>query len=198
MRFLQAVVFVPEYMQNWSINMKIGLIRHYKVLKDFPKEKRLYSAEEVKQWFAEYDVAEIEYRKDPPKTTEWKACYSSPMSRAIKTARHLYDRDIIELEELREIAAPVFSTRLKLPFTVWAFFIRFSNLFNKQTRAEIKQTKKKINYVLDEILKSNKEDVLIVSHAALMFYIRKELLKRGFTGPKFTIAKNGELYEFKL
>ncbi|QQZ08978.1 histidine phosphatase family protein [Heyndrickxia vini] len=178
--------------------MKIGLIRHYKVLKDYPKEKRLYSAEEVKQWFAEYDVAEIEYRNDPPKTTEWKACYSSPTSRAIKTAKHLYDRDIIELEELQEIAVPVFSTRLKLPFIAWALLIRFANLFNKQTREEINQTKKKINYVLDEISKSNKEDILIISHAALMFYIRKELLKRGFTGPKFTIAKNGELYEFIL
>ncbi|MGE8205922.1 histidine phosphatase family protein [Heyndrickxia sp. NPDC080065] len=176
--------------------MKIGLIRHYKVLKDYPKEKFLYSAEEVNKWFEEYDLAEIEYNDTPLDTKDWEACYSSTIPRAIKTARHLYNRDIIEQDELREIAAPVFNTKIKLPFIGWALLIRFANLFNKQTREEIKQTKEKINKVLDRITASNKEEVLIISHAALMFYLRKELLKRGFRGPKFTIPKNGQLYVF--
>jgi hypothetical protein len=38
---------------------------------------------------------------------------------------------------------------------------------------------------------------LIVSHAGMMFYLRKELLRRGFYGPKFGIADNGRLYVFE-
>ncbi|WP_269082515.1 hypothetical protein [Aneurinibacillus tyrosinisolvens] len=39
--------------------------------------------------------------------------------------------------------------------------------------------------------------MLIVSHAALMMFMEKELLKRGFTGPKVKTAENGKLYLFE-
>jgi hypothetical protein len=178
-------------------NMKIGLIRHYKVIKDYPKGKWLYTAEEVSQWFAEYDLAEIEYSVNPIGTSGWKGCYASTMPRAIKTAKHLYNDEIMELDELREIPAPVFNGKIKLPFIGWALLIRFAYFFNKQTRVDIKHAQDKIRSVLDDILASGQEEVLIVSHAALMVYIRKELLRKGFFGPKFHVPKNGKLYVFE-
>lgn len=42
-----------------------------------------------------------------------------------------------------------------------------------------------------------KVNVLLVSHGAIMYYIRKELLINGFTGPSVTKAKNGFLYTFE-
>jgi hypothetical protein len=46
-------------------------------------------------------------------------------------------------------------------------------------------------------LTEDKNNILVVSHADLMWYLKKELLLRGFTGPKFGKAKNGYLYIFE-
>jgi len=37
-------------------------------------------------------------------------------------------------------------------------------------------------------------DTLVVSHAGVMLYLRKELLRRGFRGPSFRLAEPGRLY----
>lgn len=177
--------------------MKIGLIRHFRVMKDYPKDKWFYTANEVSQWFAQYDLAEIEYSDPQIDISEWNVCYASTMSRALKTAKHLYQGEIIELDELREISAPVYKRKMRLPFIGWALLIRFSYYFNKQTKIDIKDAQDKIRKVIDDIMASGQEDVLIVSHAALMVYMRKELVKRGFSGPKFNIPSNGELYVFE-
>jgi hypothetical protein len=54
-----------------------------------------------------------------------------------------------------------------------------------------------IKAVLDEILNQGEEDVLIVSLGALMMFMRKEMLKRGFEGPKIKRPENGKLYLFE-
>jgi broad specificity phosphatase PhoE len=56
---------------------------------------------------------------------------------------------------------------------------------------------KRIQAVMDEILSQSEEDVLIVSHGALMMFMRKELLKRGFKGPRLKTPENGKLYIFE-
>ncbi len=55
----------------------------------------------------------------------------------------------------------------------------------------------KLGGVLDRILAQGDEEVLIVSHAARMIFLQKELRKRGFTGDKFGTSKNGKLYQFE-
>jgi broad specificity phosphatase PhoE len=40
-------------------------------------------------------------------------------------------------------------------------------------------------------------DTLVVSHAGVMMFLRRELLRRGFTGPAFRLPENGRLYLFE-
>ncbi|MGM9956502.1 MAG: histidine phosphatase family protein [Peribacillus sp.] len=176
--------------------MKIGLVRHFKVNHDFPTGKYV-TADFMDQWFKDYDEADIVYGETPLLDVEWKACYTSDMSRAVKTAEHIYPDKIIQMKELREIPSPPLKGKVKLPFILWAIWIRCSSFLNKQTRLEIKKAEKRINQALDQILANGEQDTLIVSHAALMVYIRKELIRRGFSGPKYAVASNGRLYMFE-
>ncbi|WP_057914904.1 histidine phosphatase family protein [Peribacillus muralis] len=176
--------------------MKIGLVRHFKVAQEFPTGKSV-TADDMSQWFLDYDAADIILGTTLIGKEEWQACYCSDMSRAVKTAEHIYPGTVQLMEELREIPSPPLQGRLKLPFILWAIWIRCCSVMNKQTRAEIKHAKRRINKVLDEILAKGERDVLIVSHAALMVYMRKELMRRGFGGPRFKIASNGRLYVFE-
>lgn len=92
---------------------------------------------------------------------------------------------------------PAFSERLRLPVLMWAVWIRLSMYFDRKTREEIKRARFRISEVFDHAFGNHTENVLIVSHAALMVFMREELIRRGFAGPKFKIAKNGELYVFE-
>ncbi|BBI31329.1 histidine phosphatase family protein [Cohnella abietis] len=176
--------------------MKIGLVRHFKVMKDYPKGKR-YSASDVTQWFQEYDLAEIEEGSTDLCGIEWNQCLVSDMTRARITAEKIFEGTILVKADLREIPAPKFTTKLKLPFLGWLILIRLSVLMNRQTRQDIKIAKERINKVLDEAVASDLENVLIVSHAALMMYMSRELIKRGFHGPKLGYPTNGKLYVFE-
>jgi broad specificity phosphatase PhoE len=176
--------------------MKIGLVRHFKVAHDFPSGKYV-TADFMAQWFKDYDAADIIYGETLLDDVEWKACYCSDMSRAVKTAERIYPGRVIQMEELREIPSPSLKGTMKLPFILWAMWIRSAALINRQTRADIRMAEIRIKKALDEILAKGEGDILIVSHAALMMYMRKELIRRGFAGPKFKIASNGKLYVFE-
>ncbi|WP_285768387.1 histidine phosphatase family protein [Peribacillus sp. SI8-4] len=176
--------------------MKIGLVRHFKVAQEFPTGKSV-SADDMKQWFIDYDAADIIYGSTSLGKAEWKECYCSDMTRAVKTAEHIFPGTIHFMEELREIPSPPLKGKVKLPFILWAIWIRCCSFMNKQTRKEIKLAKRRINKALDEVFAKGERDVLIVSHAALMVYLRKELMRRGFVGPKFRLASNGMLYVFQ-
>ncbi|QMV42007.1 histidine phosphatase family protein [Cohnella cholangitidis] len=176
--------------------MKIGLVRHFKVKKEYPKGSR-YSAAEVAQWFREYDLADIEPGTTELGDTEWNRCLASDMARARRTAELIYEGTVHAKSELREIPAPTFTTGLKLPFLAWAILIRTSWLFNRQARQDIAEAKERIKKVLDDAQSSDGDNVLIVSHAAMMIYMRKELVRRGFRGPKFKIPKNGVLHIYE-
>ena len=52
-------------------------------------------------------------------------------------------------------------------------------------------------HAVAELIESDDTDVLLVSHAGMMAYLRKELLRRGFEGPKFRIADHARLYVFE-
>lgn len=176
--------------------MKIGLVRHFKVQKEYPRGRR-FSASEVEQWFREYDVADIEEGAVDLGGIEWSRCFTSTMPRARLTAEKIYDGTILVKAELKEIPAPKFSTKLKLPFIAWFLLIRLSLFLNRQTRMDVKQAQERIRMVLDEAITPGGGDVLIVSHGALMIFMGKELLKRGFRGPKLKYPANGKLHVYK-
>jgi hypothetical protein len=56
-------------------------------------------------------------------------------------------------------------------------------------------TRKRINDFLNRIDWS-KENILIVFHGFMLFNFQRELRKRGFSGEKVKMVKNGVLYQY--
>lgn len=177
--------------------MRVGLIRHFRVDKAYPEE-RLVTAADVGQWLTEYDTAEVKVGEVDLGGIDWKRCYASDLPRAVATAKTVFHGQIHLRKELREIPAHVYGqSRLKLPFLLWAILGRAGWFFNTKAHEGANQAvRQRVSAVLDEILQSE-EDVLIVSHAALMRNLQLELRRRGFRGPRFGMAKNGRLYLFE-
>lgn len=176
--------------------MKVGLVRHFKVTRRYPNT--FVTSAELMKWVDEYNASDIEENEIDLKNIEWKRCYSSDLSRARITAEKAFNGKIVYLEGLRELNLyPFFRLNLRIPLFLHLLFIRIAWLLNHKSQLETKHdVSKRINDILDKILQSD-EDVLIVSHGGVMIFLRKELMKRGFNGPKFKRAKNGELYLFE-
>ncbi|WP_442600027.1 histidine phosphatase family protein [Neobacillus sp. D3-1R] len=175
--------------------MKIGLIRHFRVLHPYP-QKTFVDTQELLQWFEDYDKAEIETSEVDLEGINWKHCYSSDLYRCLQTAKHFYPGIVMKRKELREIPMTPFKMSLSLPFLLWAMLVRLSWSTNQKKKKEIIKIRQGINKLLDDIL-DKKEDTLIVSHGALMIFIEKELKMRGFHGPKLRNPLNGKLYIYQ-
>jgi broad specificity phosphatase PhoE len=128
---------------------------------------------------------------------KWSKCYSSDLERAKRTASMAYDGDIIFLEDLREMSLyPVIQTDLRLPLWLHVTLIRLAWFLGHKSQKESKsEVLARINRVLDQAI-AHGEDVLIVGHGGIMMFMRKELIKRGFTGPKFNRPANAKVYIF--
>jgi broad specificity phosphatase PhoE len=177
--------------------MKVGLVRHLKVANGYPKA--ILTQEMLFQWLQEYDSSEVVDMEINLNEITFDRCYSSDMIRAENTARKIFKGNIEIMEELREIPIfPLFKRNRKLPFVVWMFCIRMAWLFNHKSQKETKKDViRRIENVLKKAMKNDKENILIVSHGALMIYIQKSLVKKGFVGPRITRAKNGVLYLYE-
>lgn len=179
--------------------MKIGLVRHFKVKRGFP-DKRFITGEEYLQWLKEYDASDIEIGEYNLQGIKWEKCLSSNLHRAFKTAEHIYGGQVIITDQLREIRVyPIFKRKIRLPFMAWMLLVRAAWFFNHKSQLESKKdVDQRINQLLDEILSQDQEDILLVSHGGLMFFLRKELIRRGFAGPKLGgTPVNGKLYVFE-
>lgn len=177
--------------------MKVGLVRHFKVKMGMPKG--LVGPDEFVKWFDAYDAAEVEIGEVDLGGVEWKRCYASDLPRALQTAETIYPGVIKTSPALRELRAyPFFKRPVRLPFILWGILVRIAWAIDHPSQLERQSdVEKRLGTILDEILQESGEDVLIVSHGACMMTLRKELLKRGFTGPKFNTPDNGKLYLYE-
>lgn len=177
--------------------MKIGLVRHFEVIK--PIINRHMTSTEFKAWQDGYDTADVKIKSSNIKSDDWHICYCSTLPRAIKTAKTIYKGKIIKSDLIREIEiAPAFNSNIKLPFMFWTIIGRLAWYFSHKSQSEKHlETKKRVHKFISDILSKYNDNVLIVSHGALMYYMRKELLHNGFTGPSFIKAENGALYTFE-
>ncbi|GAL83653.1 phosphoglycerate mutase family protein [Sporocytophaga myxococcoides] len=175
--------------------MKIGLVRHFKVNHPFP-EKTLLSKSDLVKWFAEYDnKVEIQSKVVDLSGVNWHCCYSSPLIRAVKTAKHIYNGNITEIPELKELdIVHRLSDKLKLPFLMWGFIIR---MISFTANNDTDRFKNGIIAFVDNVIAKNEKDFLIVSHWFVMRVIRQELIKRGFVGDNFKSNDYGRLYVFE-
>jgi broad specificity phosphatase PhoE len=177
-------------------SMKVGLIRHFKVTRGYPN--KLVTAQELMKWVKEYDESDVEENSIKLHDIEWKRCFSSDLSRAKTTAEKAFHGNIIYMEDLREMAiVPLLRGSIRLPLFLHLLMVRVAWFFNHSSQPESKrEVLGRINKTLDSILETD-EDVLIVGHGGIMIFMRKELVKRRFIGPKFKRPENAKLYIFE-
>lgn len=175
--------------------MKIGLVRHFKVNHPFP-EKILLSKKEVIKWFEDYDNTEnLQYMPVDLASKDWKRCYSSTLARTFNTAQHIYEGEIVQVPELKELnILHLLSNRIKLPFLLWGLIVRIKSFSSNK---DIHAFEGGITAFVDKLIANNESETLIVSHWFVMRILRKELIKRGFTGSKFKSGEYGKLYVFE-
>jgi hypothetical protein len=86
---------------------------------------------------------------------------------------------------------------LRLPVGGWRLLLRLAWFTGHSSqRAARDEFHRRIKASAD-LLEQEPVDTLVVSHAGVMFFLRKELLRRGFTGPKFGLAAHARLYVFE-
>lgn len=178
--------------------MKFGLIRHFPVKRGFPK-KFMLSTGELAQWLEEYEASDILEGTIDLQGIPWQRCYTSDLPRAARTAGIIFHGEIVSVKELHEIGVFTFpKAKFKLPFFIWAIAAKLIFRVSKKAASEtIVDLKKRINAFLDMALSRPEQDVLIVSHGVLLEHMRKELISRGFKGPRFGTPVNGKLYIFE-
>jgi broad specificity phosphatase PhoE len=75
--------------------------------------------------------------------------------------------------------------------------IRLAWWFNHPSQSGSKrEVLEKIERIVDRVI-SEDQDVLIVGHGGVMMFMRKELIRRGFSGPAFRRPHNGVVYIFE-
>jgi broad specificity phosphatase PhoE len=174
--------------------MKIGLIRHFRVDLAYPK-KWFVSKTELVEWFDAYANAKILPDELDLAGIHWKHCYSSPLPRALDTARHIYQGEIQLSQELAELnILPHVNPGIRLPIMLWAIIMKIKSTRSNEATERFKTT---LKVFMDELLEKKEDDVLIVSHGFVLMALRKELLKRGFTDHSFSVPEHGKVYMFE-
>ncbi len=174
--------------------MKIALVRHFKVQQKLPKGF-LIGYDALLEWFTEYDNADIDSRAVDMRGVNWKLCYASSMSRAHKTAQHIYKGEIQLHDDLREVSVlSLLNPKRRLPIILWAILIKRKTLSANSITDEVK---KKLAGFVDSLLQQQEQEILIVSHGFIMMLLQNELKARGFAGDNFRNPVNGKLYIFE-
>jgi broad specificity phosphatase PhoE len=178
--------------------MKIGMVRHFKVKRGYPTEKWI-TPSEFDQWLREYEESDVEETDVDLGGIKWNTCYSSTVRRAEYTAGKIYRGDLIRTDDLREIPVyPFFKRDIKIPMILYPLCIRTAWFFNHKSQLERRtDVEMRVSKIVDRILEENKENALIVSHGGLMMFMRKELIRRGFKGPRLGRPENAKLYLFE-
>lgn len=182
--------------KNWGKVMKIGLVRHFEV---DCSHKCVLSDEEFQEWVRQYDCSPIRIADMPVYKYNWEKCYCSNLPRAIETAQYIYRGVITESALIREVPiAPIFTSRIKLPYIFWLIAGRVAWRFSHSSQPEtVKQTRDRVQQFISELILKSEASVLVVTHGFLMTQIQKELSNMGFIGDSFKRAKCGKVYLFE-
>lgn len=176
--------------------MRIGLVRHFPVTEPWPRG--WVTSAELQHWRVRYDAAEPIVGLIHVSAVKWQRCLSSDLKRVFVTAQTAYAGTITQTPLLREADVPALPTgKLRLPVWGWRLLLRFAWFTgHKSQRVARDEFQRRIKAIAD-LLEQDPVDTLVVSHAGVMFFLRKELLRRGFAGPKFGLAENARLYVFE-
>lgn len=179
--------------------MKIGLVRHFKV--DIEEPKDSLSSVEYGAWRDAYDKCDnIVPNQIDLKGIGWDICYTSSLIRAAKTARTVFKGEIIETDLLREVDMK-YSQEIddKRKVYDWDIYSMIQWAKNDDIVVEtLRDTKKRANQLLNQLEENHdiNDKVLLFSHGTMMLVIGEQLKKRGYEGDRVIGAVNGEVYVY--
>lgn len=177
-------------------SVRIGLMRHFPVAHGLPVG--WMTAQQLHEWREKYDASDIVPGSIDLAGHTWQQCLSSDLHRAYLTAQAAHAGEITQLRLLREIEFHPFRTgRLRLPIKVWHWMLRLAWLSSHESQRAARDDFRQRVRAVANLLDTAQSDTLVVSHAGMMIYLRKELIRRGFQGPPFRIAENARLYVFE-
>ncbi len=176
--------------------MKIGLIRHFPVEQAMPSG--WMTASELHKWREDYELANVRHIDPDLGGVEWARCIASTVRRASLTAKTIFPGEVMETDGLREAEFAEFRTgALCLPVLIWYFIFRLSWITGHRSQRVLRDDfMKRVRTVADE-LEGATANTLVVSHGGVMAFLRAELLRRGFTGPKFRLAAHARVYVYE-
>lgn len=177
--------------------MKIGLVRHFKVIT--PKINKRLNSSEFNSVMNNYDSSPIKPNDIQINQSDWDVCYASTLLRADETAKSIFGGEIISTDMLIEVPLTSFMrTNLFLPNILWHVGGRIAWFFSSATQREnISETKMRIHDFMQLLENSGKKNILIVSHGFFMKVFAHQLKKKGFIGTIDFTPKNGKLYLFE-
>jgi broad specificity phosphatase PhoE len=178
--------------------MRIGLIRHFEVVRGMPGPG-LMTAAALQTWLADYDASDIRAKPVDLGGLAWDRCLSSDSPRALRTATAIYDGPIVATPLLREPnLRPLRTGGLRLPYWGWRSILRLAWMTSHPSQREAKREfLANVAAAMDMLLDGGAGRSLVVSHAGIMMFLRRELLRRGFRGPRFKLAEHATLYVFE-
>ena len=176
--------------------MRIGLLRHFPVDHKLPSGWK--TASDLHVWRQEYDTAQTLAGEFDLGGVVWQACLASDLPRAGITARTVYQGEISQTDLLREAQFALFRTgSLRLPVWVWQWLLRLAWITGHRSQRGCRDEFLRRVLAVAERLSAVNQDTLVVSHAGTMVYLSKELLRRGFAGPKLRLAKHATVYIYE-
>ncbi len=176
--------------------MRVGLVRHFPVTEPWPRG--WVTSADLQRWRVRYDAADPIIGPIDVSAVKWQRCLSSDLKRAYATAQTAYAGTIAQTPLLREADVPALPTgNLRLPVWGWRLLLRFAWFTGHKSQRAARDTFHARIIAVADLLEQEPVDTLVVSHAGVMFFLRKELLRRGFAGPKFGLAENARLYVFE-
>ncbi|EPY2272068.1 histidine phosphatase family protein [Clostridium sporogenes] len=173
--------------------MEIGIVRHFKV--DY-KAKKMMSSSDFEDYNISYDNAAVIENEIDLEYSQWNKCYCSDLTRAIITAKSIYDKELEVTDLLREVKMyPVKKSQLKIPSFLWSIFSRIAWKLNHNSQLEtVIFTRKRAKEFLSKLDLNSDKNILIVSHGFFLMTLVNELKLLGFKGDIPKKIKNGYLY----
>jgi broad specificity phosphatase PhoE len=176
--------------------MRIGLVRHFPVTEAWPDG--WLTSDDLQQWRRRYDAAEPIVESVDVGAVTWQRCFSSDLKRAHITAQAAYAGNIVTTPLLREAEFLPFATgSFRMPVWGWRTLLRLAWLTGHKSQRPVRNEFQSRIRKMADLLEAEPDDTLVVSHAGVMFFLRKELLRRGFQGPRFRLAEHARLYLFQ-
>ena len=177
--------------------MKIGLVRHFKVVRSNTLKK--LNSTQFNEQMNSYDNSPVRANNVKINSNDWDVCYASTLSRASETAKTIYHDEIISTDLIIEVPLSAFmKTSIPFPSMVWHIGGRIAWLFSSNLQEEtISGTKQRIDNFMKIIEEAGHKNILVVSHGFFMKVLSRQLKLQGFVGSIDFAPKNGKLYLFE-